>query len=134
MVSALSYWHDHSERARAALRERLERGEQMVLAAPALVETYSVLTRIPTPLRVPAREALAAIDDVFIKDRNIVALDSTAYLALLRQAPAEGISGGRISDAVIVACARAANVDTILTFKERHFRQFAGPGLTIAVP
>ena len=37
-----------------AINDRRERGENLVLAAPALVETYSVLTRLPGGQRVPA--------------------------------------------------------------------------------
>jgi predicted nucleic acid-binding protein len=106
----------------------------MIIAAPTLVETYSVLTRSPRPLRVRPDAAVAAINESFVANRTVVALDSAAYLALLLRAPADGIFGGRIYDAVIAACARAAGVDTILTFNERHFRQFAGDGLTITVP
>jgi predicted nucleic acid-binding protein len=134
MVAALSIWHDGNVRAVAAIEGRLRRGDDMVIAAHALAETYSVLTRLPRPRRASPQEALTAIERNFIANRTVVALDSDAYLALLRRAPSEGISGGRIYDAVIAACARAANVDTVLTFNERHFRQFAGAGLTIAVP
>lgn len=106
----------------------------MVIAAHSLVETFSVLTRIPPPLQMPPRQAITMIEASFIANRTIITLDTAAYLALLRQAPSEGIAGGRIYDAIIAACARAANVDTVLTFNERHFRQFAGAGLTIVVP
>jgi predicted nucleic acid-binding protein len=134
MVAALSAWHDNNVRAIAAIEGRLRRGDSMVLAAHSLAETYSVLTRMPPPRRAPPQQALAAIETSFVANRAIVTLDADAYLALLRQAPDDSIMGGRIYDAVFAACARAANVDTILTFNERHFRQFAGAGLTIVVP
>jgi predicted nucleic acid-binding protein len=40
----------------------------------------------------------------------------------------------RVYDALIAACAKKAKVDVLLTFNERHFRQFEGDGLSIEVP
>lgn len=37
-------------------------------------------------------------------------------------------------DAAIVACAKAAGVDQIVTFNEVHFRPLAGAELTVLVP
>src|SRR5688572_3311026 len=116
MVSAVSERHPHHERAMGAIAGRLAARETMVIAAPALVETYSVLTRLPRTWRLSPEQARELIESSFVANRTIVALDGAAYLDLLRAAPVEGVFGGRIYDAVIVACARAANVDTILTF------------------
>jgi hypothetical protein len=49
MVAAICGWHEHNERAARGLETRLDRGETMLIAAPALVETYAVLTRLPPP-------------------------------------------------------------------------------------
>jgi predicted nucleic acid-binding protein len=134
MVPAVSAWHEHHERAANEIERRLSRGEAMVLAAPALVESYSVLSRLPSPYRLPAADALTILDATFMSAAEIVAIDGAAYRALLRRAPSDGVVGGRIYDSIIVACARAANVATLLTFNERHFRPFAGNGLDIVVP
>lgn len=134
MVAALSTWHQHHERAAGEIERRLAQGEPMVIAAPTLVETYSVLTRLPRPRRLRPSMARSLVEDNFVMRGTIVALDTAAYLALLDQAVADGISGGQIYDAVIAACARIANVATLLTFNERRFRRFTGQGLEVVVP
>jgi predicted nucleic acid-binding protein len=134
MVASLSVWHQHHERAATEIERRLNLGEEMVIAAPALVETYSVLTRLPQPRRLPSSTAVALIEDNFVSRGAVIALDDAAYRALLRQAVTGDIRGGQIYDAVIAACARAANASTLLTFNERHFRRFGGQGLSIVVP
>lgn len=134
MVAAVSRWHQHHAAAAREIRQRLGRGEAMVVAAPTLVETYSVLTRLPTPLRVSAAEALTLVEANFLEGRELVALEGEAYVRLLRQAAADGVAGGAIYDAVVAACALAARVDALLTFNERHFLAFAGRGMEIVVP
>ena len=47
IVAALREWHEHYEPAAAEIERRRARGETMFLAAPSLIETYSVLTRLP---------------------------------------------------------------------------------------
>jgi predicted nucleic acid-binding protein len=134
MVASLSIWHQHHERAATEIERRLNQGEEMVIAAPALVETYSVLTRLPQPRRLPSSTAVALIEDNFVSRGTVIALDDAAYRALLHRAVTEDTRGGQIYDAVIAACARTANASTLLTFNERHFRRFGGQGLSIVVP
>jgi predicted nucleic acid-binding protein len=107
MVAALCAWHEHHERAAAELNRRLRR-ERMLLAAPALVETYAVLTRLPPPHRLSPTDALNLVEATFLDGGQIIALDGAAYRALLRRAPQGGIAGGRIYDVVIAHCALKA--------------------------
>jgi predicted nucleic acid-binding protein len=134
MVAAVCSWHEHHDRAADAIESRLARRERMVVAAPALIETYSVLTRLPAPHRLSPTAALSVVEANFFRRVTIVALDAEAYAVLLQGAPAAGVSGGRIYDAVIAACARKQRVHTLLTFNELHFRHFADPNLLVVVP
>jgi len=134
MVAAVCTWHEHHGRAAAELNRRLSLREAMIVAAPALLEAYAVLTRLPPPHRPSAFDALALLDTNFMRAGRTVALDATAYRTLLRQAPTEGITGGRAYDAVIARCALRAKASSLLTFNARHFLPFATAGLAIVVP
>ena len=134
MVAAMCSWHHHHDRAAEAIESRLDRRERMIVAAPALIETYSVLTRLPASYRLSAEVALGLVEANFLQSVKIVAMEAEAYRTLLRGAPAAGVSGGLTYDAVIAACARKEKVRTILTFNESHFRRFADPDLLIVVP
>ena len=59
MIAALSAWHEQHEAAAAALKS--------VAALPAhvMLESYSVLTRLPGGLAVPAAAAAAVLADRF---------------------------------------------------------------------
>jgi predicted nucleic acid-binding protein len=135
MIAAVSQWHVHHVHASSEIDRRLSAGEPMVIAAPALVETYAVLTRLPRPYRLPLETCLALVQASFLANAaRIVALDADAYVGLVRRAAVDSIGGGRTYDAVIAACGRAAGAEVLLTFNERHFLPFAGQGMAIRVP
>lgn len=134
MIAMLCAWHEHHEPALREVSQRTKRGDRMIAPAPALVEAYAVLTRLPPPRRLPAAAALALLDENFLRRAEVVALDANTYRDLLQRAPACGVLGGRIYDAVIVACARLAGASALLTFNERDFLPLAGRDLDIIVP
>lgn len=134
LVAAVAAWHPDHTAAEAEINGRLRRGEPMMLAAAALVEAYSVLTRLPAPFRVAPADAQRLLAGSFLNVGTTVALDARAYGTLLDRAARDGISGGRIYDAVIAASAEHANVDTLITFNEGHFFGLTRPGVAIVVP
>lgn len=125
VIAALLDWHEHHEAAAREISSRLEAGERIVVAAPVLVESYSVLTRLPSRHRLTPKDALALLTVNFF-ECSAVALDTASYRALLERAPAQAVAGGRTYDAVIAQCAIRAGVAHLLTFNERHFRGLTG--------
>jgi len=63
----------------------------------------------------------------------LVTLDAPAHVAPLEQLAGAGIGGGRTYDALIAACAVAANARALLTFNRRHFDP-PPRGITIVEP
>ncbi len=105
----------------------------MFVAAPALLETYAVLTRLPPPHRLSPQTTLTLLERNFLKLGTVVALNAKIYQALLLAAPKKGIAGGRIYDAVIGACAEQARVSAVLTFNAGDFAAL-GQDYEIVVP
>ena len=132
IIAALVAWHEHHVAAAREISSRLDGGERLIVAAPVLVETYSVLTRFPAPHRLSPRDALALLD-ANLFGHSLVALDAASYRALVSNAPAQSIAGGRTYDAVIARCAVRFGADVILTFNERHFRGLV-EGVEIVTP
>ncbi len=107
----------------------------MVIAGPALVEAYAVLTRLPSPSRLAPANATALLTANFTGERaEIVVLDVPAYAGLLERAASQDVAGGRMYDAVIAECALEAKVETLLTFNRRHFESLVRPPLELVVP
>ena len=121
MVAAVCTWHEHHLAAVAEIERRLERSERIAVPAPALVEAYTVLTRLPAPHRLSPADTWALINANFIEHAKIVVLGGTAYTEVLRSLAKEAVGGGRVYDAVIAKCASQAKAETLLTFNRRHF-------------
>jgi predicted nucleic acid-binding protein len=134
MVAAVCAWHEHHEAAQSELTRRLRDEQTMLVAGPAVVESYAVLTRLPAPHRLSARDAQRLIEGSFVENGRIVALDGRAYRSLLTTMAAEGIAGGRAYDAVIAECALRERGVTLLTFNVDDFAPFASRGLDMVRP
>jgi predicted nucleic acid-binding protein len=134
MVAAVCSWHEHHEAARREIERRLETTEPMLAAGPCLIESYAVLTRLPPPYRLRDEDALELINDNFLRPSRLVALDAASYARLLRAAPGARVRGGRIYDALILACAVRAGASALLTFNDAHFVDLAPPGIAVVVP
>jgi predicted nucleic acid-binding protein len=134
MVAAVCEWHERHAAARGEIERRLQLRHALLVPGPALVEAYSVLTRLPAPYRLSPTDALAVLEANFVGGARIVALDAASYRRLLRRAPTAGIFGGRIYDAVIAECALREQGTALLTFNAMHFLSFRAAGLEIVVP
>jgi predicted nucleic acid-binding protein len=133
LIACVCAWHEQHEAAVDALESRRGAGQVLVLAGHALAETYAVLTRLPAPHRLAPADAGAVIQQSFASGTKVVALPGPAYAAIVRRLAREGLSGGRIYDAIIAESARRGRAGTLLTFNPRHFEP-PPAGMTIVVP
>ncbi len=110
-VAAALPWHEAHAPALSALSRA-----KMPLLAQVGVETYSVLTRLPPPQRVPAPVAWDYLRETFALPPLVLTPDG--YVELLEVAAAERIAGGALYDALVAATAREAGT-TLLTLDRR---------------
>ena len=104
----------------------------MLLPVHAVLEAYSVMTRIPRPLRMEPKAALAVIQS-YVDFGELLSPGPAQYLEFLDSCAAAGVAGGRIYDAIIIESDRAANADVLLTYNLRDFAVVAR-GLELHVP
>jgi predicted nucleic acid-binding protein len=90
------------------------------LSTHSLAELYSVMTRLPQPLRVLPHEAEAAIGDL-LNYLEPVPLSTSEYQQAIRCMAALKLVGGGIFDAVIAQAALKAGVEQLLTFNSKDF-------------
>ena len=96
MIAAVCAWHVHHVDAAEEIARRLRAAEPMFLAAPAVVESYAVLTRLPPPHRIAPAIALHLIEGSFMGHGRVIALDGRSYRALVRRLAEAQIIGGRV--------------------------------------
>jgi predicted nucleic acid-binding protein len=100
VVAAFASWHQSHRSAATALARRPR------VPAHVLIESYSVLTRLPPPHRA-AGELVAA----FLRERfeeSPLTLPPNAYLPLLARASEAGVVGGSLYDLLVSATAAHA--------------------------
>lgn len=134
IIAAVSGWHADHLATLSEIQRRLSLGEEMVAAAPALIEAYAVLTRLPAAQRLAPDHALATIEAGFIARRRVIALTYRDYLRLLRGSPSAEVFGGRTYDSVIAECAVKARVSALLTLNADHFQSWASDQMKVVVP
>lgn len=110
MIAALSAWHEQHAAAAAAL-DGVD-----VLPAHALIEAYSVLTRLPSGLAVAPTLAADVLTGRF--SRPPLRLIDGEHEQLLQTMARAGVFGGASYDA-IVAMEAKAHGHALLTLDER---------------
>lgn len=99
---------------------QVDRTIEGLISTHSLAECYSVLTRLPPPYRISP----ATVDRLLTENLTQftrVSLTAEDYQAAIRKVVQLNISGGGIYDALIAQAALQANVDSLLTFNDRHF-------------
>ena len=121
LVAAFASWHEHHAAAFKALI-RLD-----AVVAHSLLETYSVLTRLPAPHRVAAEVASRYLRLTFSGYR-VLGLAPQEQRKLVAGCAAWGVTGGAVYDALIAAvCARARA--RLLTLDGRAHQTYAALGV-----
>jgi predicted nucleic acid-binding protein len=122
LVAAFASWHEHHDVAFAAIR-RLD-----AVVAHCLLETYSVLTRLPAPHRMTAEVASRYLQGSFGGHR-VLGLAPQSQRKLVTSLAKWGITGGAVYDALIAAvCGRARA--TLLTLDGRAHQTYAALGVS----
>jgi uncharacterized protein with PIN domain len=132
-VPLLAEWHQHHERTTRNYRARIGRGEQPVIAALALLECYSVLTRLPHPVRTPPDIAEQVLTRYFA-DVEVAGLAPDTGWRAIRSLAALELGGGRIYDAAIAFTVAGAGASVLLTWNVKRSLTLAPPGLEIQQP
>ena len=119
-MAALAAWHEAHDAAADALA-----GVEAI-PAHALAEAYSVLTRLPAGLAVPATTA----SDILARRFTSAPLElpAAARPSLLATLAAAGVSGGSTYDG-IVALQAAAHGERLLTLDRRAVQTYGRLGV-----
>lgn len=131
-MAAVCGWHEFHARTVAEFESRARSGDDLLIAAHSLVESYAVLTRLPSPNRLSAQTSMALLDANW-SAVEVVHLTAAGTWRALRRARTLGVYGGQVYDAMIASCAEKAGASTILTWNIRPFSRLSG-GMRVARP
>ncbi len=120
VIAAFASWHDQHEPARRAV------GAGVTVVAHSLLETYSVLTRLPEPHRIAAPNVVRYLERQF--SERPLALDPAEQQGMVARMASAGISGGAVYDALIAFTVQAHG-GTLLSLDTRAARTYARCGV-----
>jgi predicted nucleic acid-binding protein len=129
IIAAVAQWHEQHDIARRSMNQ-LRAQHSVLVPHHALMESYSVLTRVPAGIRLAPRDALHVISEL-LEALPVIGLFPNDIWPLIRELASRGVFGGRIYDAAMARAAREAGAEAILTFNVRHF---IGEGLQVLSP
>jgi predicted nucleic acid-binding protein len=120
LIAAFRTVHPHH---RASL-ERLSGADpsRSACGVHSLAEFYSVSTTL-RPMILP-EQAMLFISDIRSR-ASLVVLTTEDYVEVIRHLAGTGVTGGRICDALLLACATKSGAETIYTWNVRHFQSLA---------
>lgn len=133
LVAAVDSRHTEHERSLVAVARCLEE-PPVVVPVHVLFETYSVLTRMPKPLRLAPESAFTVLDRTLRGRAEIATLQGEAAFGLLETFRDREVAGGAVYDALIAAVAFRAGARSLLTLNRRHFERLSPDGLEIFEP
>jgi predicted nucleic acid-binding protein len=135
IVAGLLAWHESHEAAlRALVQAHAAEGASLVVPAAAMIEAYSVMTRLPAPHRLAPDDAIELLSGSFEASSKLISLTAAETWGLLRELAENEIVGGRGYDALILACARKARATRLLTLDRRDFGRMDTGSIEIVVP
>jgi len=122
LIAAAQSSHIHYENSAELLRAATR--TNTACGSHSLAETYSSLSGMPKPLRLPIPAVMQVMSQV--RERvKIVSLTDREYASVIEHTAASGLIGGIIFDALLIECARKVRATRIYSWNARHFRLLA---------
>jgi predicted nucleic acid-binding protein len=134
LIALLCDWHAHHHRTLRSYQYWHDREAQIILPVHAILECYSVLTRMPAPYRLPPDIARQTIEGNFARTAVVVGVRSRGVWERMASLARLGFGGGRVYDALIAWCAVDAGASVLLTWNLKHFAAIALPDLEVREP
>jgi predicted nucleic acid-binding protein len=132
IVAGLVSWHERHESAAAALEAALAR-KSLVIPAPVLTESYSLLTRLPAQHRLTHADAFHLLRSSLATARIAASKTRDAWTALRRWSVA-AIGGTDVFDLAVLEIAQEAGAKSLLTFRKAELERLAVPGVELVEP
>lgn len=132
IVAAVVSWHERHRAAASAIEAALAR-KALVLPAPAVMDAYAILTRLPAQHRLSHADAFHILRSSFATARVVGPKTRDAW-SLLRRWSVAPIGGSDVYDAQIVEIAKDAGVKTLLSFRRAELERLAIAGIEIVEP
>ena len=123
-VLVAAFWGGHVHHPASLKRFAAAKKEHSACGIHSLAEVYAVMTALPVKPMIPPEQALLFVEEV--RNRlTLVSLSPREYFAVIQSAASRGFTGGRVYDALLLACADKCNAQSLFTWNLRHYQAIA---------
>lgn len=133
LVAAHLKWHEHHEIALDALRREMRSADEVIVPVHALLEAYSVMTRMPRAFRVTPQDAFDLLQITLRENARLVSLEPEHAWVFLSALAERSLAGGKAYDAFLLACAVEGGAGRFLTL-DRDFDDLNRDGIAVVCP
>ena len=123
-VLIAAFWGGHVHHLPSIRRFASARKQQAACATHTLAEVYAGMTVLPVQPPIPPEQALLFAEEIHNR-LTLVSLNAEEVFETVRNAAAQGLTSGRIYDALLLRCAAKAKAEVIYTWNLKHFRAIA---------
>jgi predicted nucleic acid-binding protein len=134
LIALLSDWHAQHRKTLNSYEQWLAKGARAVIPAHAILECFSVLTRLPAPYRSRPEAAKLALEESFSRSALIAEMSPAEVWSAIEVVSRLGLGGGRVYDAAMAQCAARAGATVLLTWNAKHFLAIAPAGMDVREP
>ena len=118
------FYGDHPAHQAAIQRYRDANPRTAFCAAHSVAELYAVMTRLPVRPAIAPEQCMLFVND--LRERfTLVGLTGAEYVATVARAAKAGLPGGKVYDALILACAGKAGAEVVYTLNAKDFERIA---------
>lgn len=132
LVAAVVSWHERHRAAMSAVETALAR-KALIVPAPAIVDAYAILTRLPAQHRLTHADAFHILRSSFSAAR-IAGPRTRDTWSVLRRFSVAPIGGSDTYDAQMIEIAKEAGAKTLFSFRRADLERLAIPGIEIVEP
>jgi predicted nucleic acid-binding protein len=126
-VLVAAFWRGHAQHESSLRLFASATREECACGIHTLAEVYASMSALPVKPMIPSEQAFLFVEE--IRQRlSLISLSEREYLAAIQNASQQGLTGGRIYDALLLRCAAKCDARNIFTLNLKHFQSIA-PGL-----
>ena len=123
-VLVAAVWSSHAQHQASVARLGAANKKQSSCGIHSLAELYAVMTALPVRPPIPPEQALLFVEEM--RDRlNLISLTDEEYFVTIQRSAGFGFTGGRVYDALLLACAAKVKAQTIYTWNLKHYQALA---------
>lgn len=134
LIPAFAESHPNHKECFSILEKSIDKKMEVVTSSHALLEFYSVFSRLPLKTRISPLEIKEIIEKNIYPNFKIIPLEEKDYKEVISQVSSLGLSGGIVYDLFHYISARKAKANTILTYNEKDFQKINFEKIHVLLP